>query len=509
VKRPVAFLALALFLLPAVLLVYRIVWLGYPVLPTAPGRTWQLIIDVRARTESPRTKIALALPRDHAGSIVVEERVSSGAYAFNLLTEGANRIGVWSGSTSRGTTEVQYQATILSRPARQRETHIPAPRPYLPSVEKEDQALAERLTRGWSKLPIQARFAAITEALKGNWGLPPPDAADLNQWKVFQEKLGKLDAILTILRSAGLSARRAEGIELVEGIQTAPLQWIEVWTGQGWETLLPETGTVYDRAAPLLPLAVGNFHTANVTDGGLLDIRWILDRRVMSQWRLHYERIIRSNQLLDRLSLFHLPQEFQQTFHILLLVPIGALLICVLRNIVGFPTFGIFMPVLMALAFRSTGLIYGLGIFAGVLLIGYLARRWVNNFNLLLVPRMSFMLTLVIGVFTVLAIVGNRLGIREVMAVGLLPFVILTMTIERFFILIEEAGATQALITSGGSAAVSIITYGIISWESLQLTFFVFPELILVVAALQVLIGRYTGYRLSEFIRFRTFGGEA
>jgi len=89
------------------------------------------------------------------------------------------------------------------------------------------------------------------------------------------------------------------------------------------------------------------------------------------------------------------------------------------------------------------------------------------------------------------------------MAVGLLPFVILTMTIERFFVVIEEAGAREGLWTAAGSAGVATITYEVLQLAPLQLTFFVYPELMLVVAALQVLIGRYTGYRLSEFIRFR------
>ncbi len=89
------------------------------------------------------------------------------------------------------------------------------------------------------------------------------------------------------------------------------------------------------------------------------------------------------------------------------------------------------------------------------------------------------------------------------MAVGLIPFVILTMTIERFFVIIEELGVKQALLTTVGSTSVSIITYAIIKWETLQLTFFVYPELLFAVAALQILIGRYTGYRVSELFRFR------
>jgi len=175
----------------------------------------------------------------------------------------------------------------------------------------------------------------------------------------------------------------------------------------------------------------------------------------------------------------------------------------VLRNVIGFPTFGIFMPVLMALAFRSTGLTYGLGIFAGVTVIGYLVRRWVDRLRLLLVPRLSVMLTLVVGLFTLIAIAGSYRDQRELMAVGLIPFVILTMTIERLFVILEEAGTGEALRTAAGSAAVATITYQIINWDALQLAFFVYPELLLAVAALQVLIGRYTGYRLSELIRFR------
>jgi hypothetical protein len=51
------------------------------------------------------------------------------------------------------------------------------------------------------------------------------------------------------------------------------------------------------------------------------------------------------------------------------------------------------------------------------------------------------------------------------MAIGLLPFVILTMAIERFFIIIEEEGTKKGLITAAGSAAVAAITYEIIQFD--------------------------------------------
>jgi hypothetical protein len=241
--------------------------------------------------------------------------------------------------------------------------------------------------------------------------------------------------------------------------------------------------------------------------GDLREVRYVVSRQIVSHWHLYFEQARRSEKFLDRWSLFRLPEDFQHTFRLLLLVPLGALVISMLRNIVGFPTFGIFMPVLMALSFRNTGLYYGLAIFFGVLLIGYAVRRILDKLRLLLVPRMSVLLTLVIAAFTILALIGSQYGLREFMAVGLLPFVILTMVIERFFVLIEEAGVKQGIRTAVGSAIVSVITYWIISWEPLQLTFFVYPELMAAVAGVQILIGQYSGYRLSELFRFRKLIG--
>ena len=508
-KRPAVVLALALLLLALGLLAYRILWLGYPVFPTAPGRTWQLLIDAHVKGGNAETSLALALPNEQTGRMLIEERVTSGALNFNLLREGPNRIGVWSGPIGSGEEEINYRATILIRPGRAPKSAPPTLGSFPPEIKKEEQALADHLAGNWRPLAPMARIRAAAAATAGEWRQPFPTGQDIQNWRIFQEKYGRLVALLTLLEASGLPARAVEGFRLIEGIKTRPLVWVEAWTGQRWESLWPETGEMERNPAALLPLATGGFPTARVSGGELSEIRWIVSREIVSQWRLHFERVRRSTRFLDRWSLFRLPPEFQQTFRILLLVPMGALIIGLLRNLVGFPTFGIFMPVLLALAFRSTGLIYGLGIFAGVLFVGYAVRRGLDKLRLLLVPRMSVILTLVIACFVLLALVGNKIGLRQLMAVGLLPFVILTMVIERFFVLIEEAGVRQGLQTAAGSAVVSIIAYEIISWEPLQLTFFVYPELLAAVAAVQIFLGRYTGYRLSELFRFRSLGGRS
>ncbi len=502
-KRPATMLAVALVLLSFVLISYRIIWLKYPILPAAPEKVWQLSIDAHVKGGEKETTVMIGVPYTHKGQMVAEERIRSGTLNFNLLREGTNQIGVWSGTLPSNGETIGYSTTIRVQPERLFKTKPSTLEPYPPNVGKEEQALAKRLVGRWLSLPPTDRLRRIAAAVKGIWGTFPPDTQDLQAWSAFHDKHGRVTTFLVLLRAAGLPARVVQGLQLAESITNSTLTWIDIWTGQEWESFQPEKGEIYQKPAPLLPLTTNGLPVVRVTNGELSEIRWTLTRGIISQWRMHFERIMHSDRLLDRWSLFRLPEEFQKTFRILILVPIGALMICVLRNMVGFPTFGIFMPVLMALAFRNTGLLYGLGIFAGVVLIGYVVRRWINKLRLLLVPRLSVILTLVIIFFTVFALIGNKVGLRELMAVGLLPFVILTMTIERFFVIIEEAGARQGLWTAAGSAAVATITYEILQLAPLQLTFFVYPELLFAVAAVQVLLGRYTGYRLSEFIRFR------
>jgi len=506
-KRPAVLLAVALLVLSFALISYRIIWLKYPILPAAPEKVWQLSMDASLKGGDKETTVMIGVPYTHRGQTVAEERIRSGTLNFNLLREGINQIGVWSGTLGLEGETIGYRATIQVRAQRPIKTKPPMLEPYPANTGELEQRLAKRLVAKWDSLPPADRLRRIAATGKGFWGTPPPDTKDLQAWSEFQEKHGQLEALLVSLRAADLSARIVEGLELAESITNSTLTWIEIWTGQEWESLHPEKGEIYQKPVPLLPLTTGGVSAIRILHGDLSEIRWTLNRQIISQWRLHFERILRSDRLLDRWSLFRLPPEFQRTFRILLLVPIGALMICLLRNFVGFPTFGIFMPVLMALAFRNTGLLYGLGIFAGVVLIGYVVRRWINKLRLLLVPRLSVILTLVVISFTVFALIGSKFGLREFMAVGLLPFVILTMTIERFYVITEEAGARQGLWTAAGSAAVAAITHEIIHLEPLQLTFFVYPELLFAVAAVQVLLGRYTGYRLSEFIRFRKLKG--
>jgi len=485
-KRSALWLSLFLILFSVSLLTYRILRLEYPLVPTVSGETWRLSIDASIRPDGKETRLILALPFEYLGWTTMEETFFSGEMSLSILRQGETRLGILSESGMEEETTVTYTALIHSRRNRENRS-IPPSRGEFPTwVPEEGKTLARKLAVAWKDLSPSEKIRAIGRTVSGEWSRPFSAEEDVKAWEEVRERLGPETSLLALFYAANLSARIAEGLPLEEGITGVTSRWVEAWDGAKWVGVRLFTGDTIEDMDSWLPLSLGGGQAARISGGEITDIRYSLNREVLSNWALYFERIKRSRSLLDRWSLFQLPEEFQRTFRILLLVPIGALMISMLRNLAGLPTFGIFMPVLMALAFRNTGISYGLGIFFGVLILGY-----------------------GVASFTVVALVGSKLGVREFMAVGLLPFVILTMVIERFFVLIEEAGVKEGVRTVLGSALVAFLTYEIISWEPLQLTFFLYPELLAAVSAFQILVGQYSGYRLSELFRFRKILGSS
>jgi hypothetical protein len=506
VNRYVITLVISLLVLPVMLISYKVISLGYPLIPATPERVWQLSLTAHVDDTEGKTHVMIAIPSYKQGITLIEEKLTEGTLDFGIHAEDQNRYAIWSGTSGPKGAEVSYIATLMARST----YSAPAPTtelgPYPEGLDSSDQKLAEKLVSNTLRLPLTARAITIASAFSGDMDTSVHSPEAIERWSGIRNVVGSANALLALFRAAGLHTQMAQGLALEDNITSKTISWIEVWTGGSWLVIDPETGMTIQKNSSLLPLARGKTSVVSPLKGTISDLRWSLTREVITQWGIQHERIKESERFLDRWSLFRLPNKFQDTFRILILVPLGALIICVLRNIIGLPTFGIFMPVLMALAFRNTGLIYGIGIFAAVLLIGYMVRRHMDRLRLLLVPRLSVILTLVIACFIIFAMVGNKFGLREFMAVGLLPFVILTLTIERFHIILEEQGSGQALRTAAGSAAVAAAAFGIIQFDPLQITFFVYPELLLVVMAIQILIGRYTGYRMMELLRFRQLG---
>ncbi len=155
------------------------------------------------------------------------------------------------------------------------------------------------------------------------------------------------------------------------------------------------------------------------------------------------------------------------------------------------------------MALRGTPLLIGLALVALVMAVGVFGRVALDRLRLLMVPRLSILLCLVVLCATGFALFGEAAETRDFYGAVLFPIVILTMLIERFSVSMAEEGPREALVQAGYSLLVAMAIYPVFRSPLAEHLMFSFPELVVLVSGLLVWIGGYTGYRVADLLRFR------
>ncbi|GAA5483483.1 UUP1 family membrane protein [Haloferula sargassicola] len=314
---------------------------------------------------------------------------------------------------------------------------------------------------------------------------------------------GLVNLGIDLLNLANVPARLAYGVRLDEmrGPQDA-LLLIEYFDGAHWKVRDPDSPAAELRPDEVFVWNRGGDALYEVGEGGEnSSLVFSATRDLIPMERL---MDLRDSGLMVA-TIFGLPVSQRQIFKFVVLIPIGAFVVVVLRNIIGLPTLGTFMPVLIALSLLEMDLESGLIMFVVIVAAGLLFRFLLSRLNLLVVPRVAACVVIVTLLMMVLSVVSWRLGMQEGLKITLFPMIILAWTIERMSLIWEEEGKRSALVQVGGSLIVAVIAFFFMQQRQIQYWAFYFPELLLVLLAGIILIGRYTGYRLSELIRFKNF----
>jgi len=317
----------------------------------------------------------------------------------------------------------------------------------------------------------------------------------------------KAETAVRALAHAGIPARTVQGIQLELQRKESPiLTWIEVFNNQRWQAFNVETGESHI-PEDYFPWWRGDGPLTTVKGAeGIaagLSVSRVQEPALIAAMTAGQ---IRKSAMIA-FSPASLPLETQAVYRILFMIPVGAFLLVIFRNVIGVKTFGTFMPVLIALAFRETQLMWGIFLFVMILTFGLSIRLYLEHLKLLLVPRLAAILIVVVLLMALFSILSHKLGLERGLSIALFPMVILTMTIERMSIVWEERGPPEAMQQGLGSLAVAALAYLVMTYRYTEHLFFTFPELLLVLLAATLLMGRYSGYRLFELFRFKVLAG--
>lgn len=502
-KRHVYGLIALLFAIGFSVFFYRHFVLNVPLTDSESVNSWTIEANLRfhAQRNTP-VKASFSIPYMPPHYSIIDEYFVSRNYGVTTNLVGYNRQTVWSLRRSNGSQSLYYRAIFHETTHHDAYLEKPAPVKPEPLAENIQTAVGTIIHEArQSSADIQTFAQSVIKELNkkdGNSkilvGNEPSDRIIVN-------------AAITVLNQAKINVLAIEGIYLKEQSHAEFKPFLAVYNQKDWIYINPRTGST-GLPKDFLIWQYSNAPMFDVIGGTKPQFTLTISPTPINALSAAKARGSQTESQLIRFSLLQLPIDVQDAYKILLTVPVGAFIILILRNYIGLSTFGTFMPVLIALAFRETHVVWGLILFTFIVSLGLLARFYLDQLRLLLVPRLAAILTVVIVIMIFISIMTQSLGLGSGLSVALFPMVILTMTIERMCVTWDERGPSEAIKSGAGSLVAAVITYWIINYPPLQYVLFAFPELLLVVLALILWFGQYRGFRLIELFRFRALGGK-
>ena len=464
-----------------------------PLLPGGQQEYWDIEARVELQALGDPVQIKLAVPQSQPGFLMQSEHTASPGYGVNFVDQGTRYVE-WSIREAEGLQwlyyRTQFQVDTQSTLAAVGEPPAIRPQTWEDPIAT---AAAQLLRRSWQE---SAEGFSLAQALTRRL----IDARNENAALVLSE-LEPEQALVSLLNEAQVPARILYGLRLEDGRRNQRLQpLVQVFQDHQWR--------LYDPVSAL-ETPGQDYLLWQLTSGPILEVVGARDSRVHFSMLSSQElasggvHALAAGDALLNLSIHSLPIAEQAVFRTLMLLPVGALVVVLLRVLVGLKTSGTFMPVLIALAFLEMSLLPGVITFLIIVAAGLLLRQLLAYLNLLLVARVAAVIVCVIGLIALMSVVSFHAGISEGMQVTLFPMIILAWTIERMSILWEEEGAKEVFVQGLGSLMTAIAAFLVMDQSWMRYWLFNFPGLQLVVMALILIAGSYTGYRLVELWRFQ------
>lgn len=499
-KAPVIFWSVVFIVIGLAIFLHKNLQLDFPLTADKETEAWTIQAKLSFDADRRNIKAMLDIPNISPGYTKLDEYFISGKFGLNTKSSNDNKTANWAIRIAEGRQTLYYRTTITKSNEKLGWSTIPdypeAPyfaEPYATAVNKiiEDVRSQSADTYTFTyELINQLKSSDANENISLIRGLASSNAEIAN-------------LVIKLLSVAHIPTRKIWVIALSDATNYAhPRALIQAYNGDEWLTFDPRNGNSGIPAKHLV-WKVGDAPFYYLKNGRNGDLQFSITKSYIELLDVAKQSAKQNGSMLAGLTLSSLPVQSQNTYRLLLMVPLGALLVVFMRTFIGIQTFGTFMPILIAVAFRETQLVWGIILFTGIVFIGLLIRFYLEHLRLLLIPRLAVILVTVVILMLAISLITSRLGIDRLLSVSLFPMVILAMTIERMSIAWEENGAQAALFQGLGSLVVASFGYLLMTSEHLSYLMFVFPEWLLVILGICLLMGRYTGYRLSELIRFK------
>lgn len=192
----------------------------------------------------------------------------------------------------------------------------------------------------------------------------------------------------------------------------------------------------------------------------------------------------------------------EKTMILVLALPIVVTLVSFARQVIGFRVFGIYLPSILTIIFLDIGIQYGLILFVTIILLGTLMRFVLQKYRLLYLPRMAITLTVIALGMVMFLVLSGYFDFTHIAQATVFSMLLMIILAEKFIEAEIEKGLPETIKLTLETLIISIGATLLVRWPLLQNFLILHPESILAVVIFNLAVGRWTGLRIREYIRF-------
>ena len=191
------------------------------------------------------------------------------------------------------------------------------------------------------------------------------------------------------------------------------------------------------------------------------------------------------------------------TIVLILLLPILATIVVAFRYIVGLSGIGLLVPIALSITLLATDVTPGFIMLAAIILASLFSRLILRRIPIMQLPKVALSMLMVALFLLVALTISSIYGIIDVRSLSIFPILLFILLSDRIVTLFLEREFTETIQTTVITLFLAILGFLLLTWEQLRLFILLYPEVILLLIPINIMIGRYFGLRVTEYIKFQ------
>ncbi len=190
------------------------------------------------------------------------------------------------------------------------------------------------------------------------------------------------------------------------------------------------------------------------------------------------------------------------TIDLILLLPLLATIVVAFRYIVGLSGIGLLVPIALSITLLATGVTPGFIMLAAIIIASLISRFLLRRFPIMQMPKVALSM-LMVSIFLLIALtISSLYSIIDVRNLSIFPILLFILLSDRIVTIFLERDFIETVQTTIITLFLAILGFLLLTWGQLRFFTLIYPESILLLIPINIMIGRYFGLRVTEYLKF-------